>query len=183
MDLVRRAQTGDLEAFEMLVEHHAPGLYRLAAAIVSESDAADLVQDTFVSAWNQLSRLRNPEAFAGWLSRICINQCRNHLRARGRAAVSLEAASAEMGTLPHLDFRDAVHDRALIGTYFNRLNPEQRAMVILHYGAGMSIAQSADAIGIRVGTAKSRLNGALGVFRRALGASPQPAPEEAEVMR
>lgn len=64
MELVRRAQAGDREAFEMLVERHATETYRLAAAIVGETDARDIAQEAFVTAWQQLPRLRNPDAFA-----------------------------------------------------------------------------------------------------------------------
>ncbi|MGI8930620.1 MAG: RNA polymerase sigma factor, partial [Candidatus Limnocylindria bacterium] len=51
----------------MLVEQHATEMYRVAAAIVGEADARDLTQETFVTAWTQLPRLREPAAFSGWL--------------------------------------------------------------------------------------------------------------------
>jgi len=71
MELVRRAQAGDREAFEMLVERHAAETYGLAAAIVGEADARDVAQEAFVVAWQQLPSLRDSEAFGAWLRRIC----------------------------------------------------------------------------------------------------------------
>lgn len=69
---------------------------------------------------------------------------------------------------PRPDFRDQVHDRSLLAGYFARLNADQRAVVVLHYGRGLTIAEAAGALGVRVGTAKSRLNAALAILRRAV---------------
>lgn len=174
MELVRYAQAGNLEAFEGLVERHAPELYRLAAAIVSDADAHDVVQESFVAAWKQLPKLRDPEAFPAWMRRICINRCKNHLRDRGRAVGSLEDPGALFTADPSPDFRDQVHDRSILTASFTRLNADQRALVILHYGRGLTIGEAAEALGIRVGTAKSRLNAALVILRRALASLAPP---------
>ncbi len=171
MDPVRRAQAGDLEAFEMLVQQHAATLYRLATGIVGVTDAQDIAQDTFTAAWRELPKLRDHERFAQWLRRICVNRCRTHLRSTHGAPVSLEVGGAE--AMPGRgDFRDAVDARALIGPAMLRLSTDQRAVLALHYGLGMSISESADAMNVRVGTAKSRLNAALRAMRVVLAPVP-----------
>jgi RNA polymerase sigma-70 factor, ECF subfamily len=174
LELVRRAQAGDREAFGMLVERHATEIYRLAAAIVGESDARDLAQESFVAAWTTLPKLRAPEAFETWLRRICVNRCRNWLRsARRRPSRSLDAD--ELGASladTRADFRIAADARALLEPAFGGLSPDQRAVLALHYSMGFSIAEAADVLGVRVGTAKSRLNAGLNVLRGAI-----PAPE------
>ena len=72
--LVRRARTGDAEAFEVLVYTRIDRCYRLAWSILSnDADAADATQDALVSAWRQLPRLRDSAAFDGWLNRIVAN--------------------------------------------------------------------------------------------------------------
>ena len=178
MELVRRAQAGDREAFEMLVERYAVETYRLAAAIVGAADARDVSQETFVAAWQQLPRLRQPDAFPAWLRRICVNRCRNWLRAagrRGRPASLDDVSERRPDTQP--DFRGAAEARSLLEPAFARLSPDQRAVLALHYSMGYSIAEAADALDIRIGTAKSRLNSGLGVLRRAIGpedAAPEP---------
>ncbi|HET9416984.1 MAG TPA: sigma factor [Candidatus Limnocylindria bacterium] len=68
----------------MLVQQHATDTYRLAAAIVGVADAADVTQETFVTAWQQLPKLRDAAALPAWLRRICINRSRNWLRSRRR---------------------------------------------------------------------------------------------------
>lgn len=165
----------------MLVEKHAPELYRLAAAIVGHAEAQDLVQETFTTAWRDLPRLREPDKFPGWLRRICVNRCRNYLRANRSAPISLEAARAELLTDGRRDFREPIHDRAMLAPAFERLSADQRALLSLHYVSGLSIAETADAMDLRPGTAKSRLNAALGVLRAALDSPPARNSGEAEV--
>ena len=158
----------------MLVEQHATAIYRLAATIVGEAEARDLVQETFTAAWTQLSRLRDPEAFGAWLRRICVNRCRNVLRAgrRRRTDASLEAQRgwAEGLPDPRADFRVGVEARMVLTPAFERLSADQRAVLALHYGQDLSISQAAAAMDVRVGTAKSRLNSALSILRRELAA-------------
>jgi RNA polymerase sigma-70 factor, ECF subfamily len=173
LDLVRRAQAGDREAFEMLVERHATDTYRLAAAIVGEADARDIAQEAFVAAWQQLPRLRDATAFAPWLRRICVNRCRNWLRGRTRRgiAASLDQDDGLAGRVvdPQRDFRHAVEARTVLEPAFKRLSPDHRAILALHYSMGYSIADAADALDLRVGTAKSRLNAGLNALRREIG--------------
>jgi len=164
----------------MLVEQHATEMYRVAAAIVGEADARDLTQETFVTAWTQLPRLREPAAFSGWLRRICVNRCRNWLRAskrRGRPS-SLDMDDGLANRLPDRshDFRGAVEARMLLEPAFESLSIDQRAILGLHYGMGYSISEAADALELRVGTAKSRLNSGLNVLRQAIGMTEAPQP-------
>jgi RNA polymerase sigma-70 factor (ECF subfamily) len=171
LDVVKRAQARDREAFEMLVEEHAAGVYRLVAAIVGTADAPDVAQESFVAAWQHLPKLRDPGAFAPWLRRICVNRSRNWLRTRARrprAAIQVDDLPAPSIPNPHHDFRAAAEARAALEPAFESLTPDQRAVLALHYSMGFSIADAADALGIRVGTAKSRLSAGLAVLRREL---------------
>ena len=82
-DAVERARTGDRAAFEVLVRSRVDRLHRTACAILgNEADAYDATQDAFLSAWQQLPRLRDVDAFDAWLTRIIVNACRMRLRAR-----------------------------------------------------------------------------------------------------
>lgn len=153
----------------MLVEQHAGDTYRLAAAIVGAADAADVTQETFVAAWQQMPKLRDGGAFASWLRRICINRSRNWLRTRKRrprAALDIgDEPEAAVIPDPTGDFRGAVEARTLLEPAFEALSPDQRAVLALHYSIGLSIAEAADALGVRVGTAKSRLSAGLAALR------------------
>jgi RNA polymerase sigma-70 factor (ECF subfamily) len=180
LELVRRAQAGDREAFGMLVEDHAAETYRLAAAIVGEADARDVAQEAFVAAWQQLPKLRDPNAFGPWLRRTCVNRARNWLRSRSRrgSPASLDSTIIDLPDR-RADFRGGVEARAVLEPAFDALSPDQRAVLALHYSMGYSIADAADALGVRVGTAKSRLNAGLARLRQAIG--PDNGMAEAEV--
>lgn len=165
----------------MLVERHAAQIYRLAAAIVGDADARDVAQEAFVVAWQHLPRLRDPYAFDAWLRRICANRSRNWLRSRNRRgrAASLETADAQDLADGRHDFSDAVEARTVLEPAFDALSPDQRTVLALHYAMGFSISETADALDIRVGTVKSRLNAGLATLRRAIG--PDERAAEAEV--
>ena len=182
LDLVRRAQAGEREAFDMLVERHLTEVYRLALAIVGPADARDVTQDAFVQAWVKLPALRNPESFAAWLRRIGANTARNWLRTQGRrghpASIDADATLADTMADRHPDFRIDVETRSVLEPAFERLSPDQRAVLALHYSMGYTIHESADALGVGIGTAKSRLNAALNVLRVAIGASEADAALE-----
>jgi RNA polymerase sigma-70 factor, ECF subfamily len=183
LDLVSRAKARDREAFAMLVERHASETYRLAAAIVGVPDAADVAQETYVAAWQQLPRLRDPGAFEAWLRRICVNRSRNWLRAharRPRAVMQLDDPTTPGSVDLHADFRAASEARAVLEPAFQSLTPDQRAVLALHYSMGYTIAEAAEALGIRLGTAKSRLSAGLAALRHELE-DPQ-TDVEAEVV-
>jgi len=167
----------------MLVERHVTEVYRLAKAIVGPVDARDITQEAFVQAWVKLPALRKADAFAPWLRRICANTARNWLRAQGRRGTpsSLDADPAIGDSLraAGVDFRDAVEARSLLEPAFERLSPDQRAVLALHYSMGYSLRETADALGVRPGTAKSRLNAGLNVLRGAIGAPETDAALEA----
>jgi RNA polymerase sigma factor (sigma-70 family) len=153
----------------MLVEQHATATFRLAAAIVGVSDAADVTQEAFVSAWQQLPKLRDAAAFDAWLRRICVNRSRNWLRSRGRRPrAALDLADGLAIVDPRPDFRAEAEARAILEPAFESLSVDQRAVLALHYSMGLSISEAADTLGIRVGTAKSRLSAGLAVLRREL---------------
>jgi RNA polymerase sigma-70 factor (ECF subfamily) len=182
LEIVRRAQAGDREAFEMLVERHAAETYRLAAAIVGEADASDVAQESFVAAWQQLPRLRDASAFAPWLRRITVNRCRNWIRARDRRGRPTSFETDPMASLlpdDRRDFRGAVEARMVLEPAFEALSADQRAVLALHYSMGYSIAETAEALDVRVGTAKSRLSAGLAALRAAIG--PDEAASETEV--
>ncbi len=83
-DLVARAQSGSLEAFDQLVSMHQARVYALARRILEDhEDAADVQQETFIRAWRSIRKFRQDSQFATWLHRITVNLClsRKHRRA------------------------------------------------------------------------------------------------------
>ena len=177
LDPVQRARYGDLDAFDQLVHVHTASAYRLAVAVVGESLARDLVQEAFLAVWQQLPRLRDPERFAPWLHRIVVNRGRSMLR-RGRTVREIPVSAFHEATLggSHAGL-DAAEARAVLAGAFADLSYDQRAVIALHYAAGLSLREAADALDIPTGTVKSRLAAALEALRRRAGVDGSSAAE------
>jgi RNA polymerase sigma-70 factor (ECF subfamily) len=132
-------------------------VYRLTSAILGdEADACDAAQETFVAAWREMSRLREPEKFEAWLQRVAVNASRMTLRARGRRRVR-EIPSSELAALAiHAPLNDR-SDVSLLDSAMRELPIDQRAILVLHHLEGRPLAEIAGLLEIPVGTAKSRL--------------------------
>ncbi|AQA01822.1 RNA polymerase subunit sigma-70 [Mycobacterium sp. MS1601] len=81
--LAEAASVGDREAFDVLVLRHGPALYRYARRMLAvESDAADVVQDTFVAAWQQITVFRATSTLRSWLFAICYRKIADNYRVK-----------------------------------------------------------------------------------------------------
>ena len=95
--LVLRAQDGDIVAFEKLVDRYQGRLFRSAYMIVrNRQDSEDIVQETLIQAWRSIHLVRQPDAFRGWLLRICTNKATSLMRKQHcRATDPYDAESLE----------------------------------------------------------------------------------------
>ena len=182
-DLVRRAQGGDLDAFSALTAHRTDRLYAAARLILRDDErAADAVQDSLLQAWLDIRGLRDPERFDAWLHRLLVRACyRAAKRQRTREIVEIRAASEANSATPDAQRALAVRDQLERG--FRRLSPEQRAVIVVRHYLGMSLAESAEVLGIPIGTMQSRLNRATQAMRAALEADDRPVAVAVEGAR
>jgi len=173
-ELVGRAKRGDHDAFAELVD---PALARLDAAarlILRDPELArDAVLEALIRAWRDLPGLRDPDRFDAWLHRLTVNACLDLLRRRRRRAIEVEISPIDSPATT--DPSSALADREVIDTALKGLDPGHRAVVALHYLLGMPLPDVAAALGIPVGTAKSRLHYALAAMRTSATAAPDPA--------
>ena len=171
-DLVEAAQRGDHEAFEVLATSAGDRLYAVARLILRSADLAeDAVQEALVRAWKSIPSLRDPDRFDAWLYRLLINACAEQgrqLRRQAHEVRSLDLSSSIS------DESGSVADRDQLDRGFDRLKPEQRAVIVLHYYSGFTAAEIAQMLGIPAGTARSRLHYAIEVLRAALEADARP---------
>ncbi|HEY3336247.1 MAG TPA: sigma-70 family RNA polymerase sigma factor [Candidatus Limnocylindrales bacterium] len=171
-DLVERARTGDAEAFEGIVALHFHRVLRIALGILGdEADARDAVQDTFLRAWRELPRLREPDRFPAWLSRIAVNASRTTLSRRRRVteiAVIPDGSRAFDVVDPVAAYDDRQADLDVLERAFGRLTADQRAMLVLHHGERLPLNEIGATLGIEARTAKSRLFTARRALEKAL---------------
>jgi RNA polymerase sigma factor (sigma-70 family) len=136
--------------------------------------AEDVVQETLVSAWQDLRALRDPERFDAWLQRILVRTC-YRAAARNRRQMTLEVDLGEVMSPAAPDSQQTVATRDQLARGFQRLSPDQRAVIVLHHYQGYSLAEAAEILGIPLGTMQSRLFRALHAMRAAMEADERPA--------
>ena len=171
--LVQQAQGGSLQAFEQLFRAHEQRIYSLALHMVGDAAAAeDLTQDTFVRAWENLSRLRHEAAFAGWLRRIALNLAWDSLRRRqGTEQVNDEEAESwpdpQAVSPAHAAGEAGLAQKVQAAVL--ALPEHQRVVVAMFYWEDMPVNDIAHTLGIARGTVISRLARGREALRRRLG--------------
>ncbi len=162
--LIERASQGDHEAFGMLIGARLARLDTAARLIVRDAELArDAVQEATLHAWRNLRGLRDPDRFDAWLHRLTVNACLD--LARRRRGRVIEIKLTPLHDTPVQDASSLVTDTIYVERMLAHLDPAQRAVVVLHYFLDLSLPETAAALGIPVGTAKSRLNRALAAMR------------------
>lgn len=153
----------DALAYARLAHAHADRSYRLAGYLLGDrAEAEDALQDALVRAWRSWPELRDQASFGSWFDRIVVNVCRDRLR-RHRTLRMVDLGEAT-GVTAADDF-GAMLTGDELGRVVARLSPEHRAVVALRFWHDLTIEDTADRLGIPVGTAKSRLHYALRELR------------------
>lgn len=163
---VVRSQNGDSEAFAVLVAEHQRMIHALCFRMTgSMADAEDLAQETFIQAYHHLDGFRAESSFGSWLYRIAVNHCLNWKKRRARQQVLLEDWGRQEPAELAPDGGGLAHpvQEALL-----KLNPKQRAAVILTVYDGLSHAEAAEVLGCSETTVSWRLFAARRKLKRLL---------------
>jgi RNA polymerase sigma-70 factor (ECF subfamily) len=181
--IVEQAAAGDQRAFESLVRQSADRLFAIAYRILRDHHRAeDALQQTFVTIWDELPRLRDPDRFEAWTYRLIVRTsiAQAKRERRGGPVIQLLPDDQLAGTASYgaRDEIAAVADRDQVQRGFRRLKPDQRAILVLQHYVGLSLAEIADVLGIPVGTAGSRLHYAARALRAAIDADDRAIDQE-----
>src|SRR4051794_28238440 len=175
-DLVEQARRGDHDAFAALAGAAISRLDSAAWLILRDTEQAkDAVQNALVRAWRDLPTLRDPERFDAWLRRLLVRACIDEARRLKRHRIDMELTALSAPAVA--GHESAVADRDQLERGFLRLEPEMRAVIVLHHYLDLTLPDVAVALGIPLGTAKSRLHRALGLMRAALDADSRVRSE------
>lgn len=156
-DLVERAMGGDRDAYTELQRGSIDRLYAIARLILRDSDRAqDATQEALIAAWRGLRGLRDPDRFEAWLRRLLVTACYREARSQKRR-VRAEGQVRPIET-ETADPARVTADRDELDRAIESLAPEQRALIVLHYHLGLPMHETAVALGLPVGTVKSRLH-------------------------
>ena len=185
-ELVTRSVKGDLSAFNHIVDHYQSQVYNVAARTLGSRVAAeDVTQETFISAYKAISSFRGGSLRA-WLMRIARNQCYDHLRSiKRRPESSLEEAIEDTGFAQPASADSLPEKRALaaeLGRAISRairtLPLDQRITLLTIDVQGLSYEETAEALGVSIGTVKSRLSRARSKVRDLLAREAELLPEQ-----
>lgn len=177
--LVEAARSGDEEAFASLARGSADRLFTVAHRILRDiGRAEDAVQQTLVTAWRELPRLREADRFDAWIHRILVHAC--YAEAKRATAWSANVVVLPIDGPSTPDTTLSVATRDALDRGFRRLPPEQRAAFVLHHHLGWPLAEIADSLGVPLGTIKSRLHYATSTLRAALEADARTTPASRE---
>ena len=174
-DLIARARTGDVAAYEAIVRRYQDVALRTARVVAPETDADDAVQEAFVKAFDALPRFRDGAPLRPWLLRIVANEARNRRRAVGRRqGLALRAAAAVgSSTVPETPGPEqvviAAEARAELLAALATLRDEDREVLGARFLLDLSERETAETLGLPIGTVKSRTSRAIGRLRAALG--------------
>jgi RNA polymerase sigma-70 factor (ECF subfamily) len=183
---VALARDGNSDAFRTLVERHGRAVYRVAHRMTGTSqDAEDVVQETFLKAYRQLSRFESRANFGTWLHRIAVNCAIDLIRARahresGHDASVLDECSVDQGAAAgrnspeRLMLSTEVQER--IHAAMAALSRMERAAFVLRHFEGHSIEEISRALGLKTNATKHSIFRAVKKMRVAL--EPLVAPDE-----
>jgi RNA polymerase sigma-70 factor (ECF subfamily) len=176
-DLVERARKGDHDAFAELAGAAISRLDATAWLMLRDADrATDAVQNALVRAWRDLPTLRDPDRFDAWLRRLLVNACIDEIRRVRRRRLDVDIT--DLSNPPAIaDAASAIADRDQLERAFSRLEPEERAVIVLHHYLDLPLPEVAATLGIPLGTTKSRLYRGLREMRAALDADARPGSD------
>lgn len=174
---------GEPQAFEVLVRRHQKKMFNIAYRMTGNyDDAADIVQESFLSAYKAIKNFRGEAKFSTWLYGIVVNHSRNRIRhASGKAyhePVSLDADRATgnesrpidpaSGEMPAIDLLVRKEMQEKVQQCINRLEKDHREILVLRDIQGFSYEEITEMLGLPDGTVKSRLSRARSAIRESL---------------
>lgn len=175
MQLVRRALAREGNAFRTIMKTHNQRLYRIARGVVrNDAEAEDIVQEAYVRAFAHLDAFRGDSSLATWLSRIVINEALGRLRKRRRTVAIPANSQAEIIQFPLNPSDDPERTMAqrqildLVERATDSLPDVYRTVFVARVVEGLSIEETAELLGVRPETVKTRLHRARALVRKAL---------------
>jgi RNA polymerase sigma-70 factor, ECF subfamily len=167
--LIGRAQSGDVDAFELIYNAHSGRVYALCLRLMAgeQTAAAELMQDVFIRAWKNLGNFRGESAFSSWLHRLAVNAMLENARSdkRRTARVLPMEDTSQLGAFAPGDSPELRMD---LENAIARLPTGARMAFVLHDIEGYQHQEIAEQLGIAVGTVKAQLHRAHKLLIKAL---------------
>jgi RNA polymerase sigma factor (sigma-70 family) len=156
--LIAQCKKGDIKSYELLYNRYSLAMYHTCLRVVNiGADAEDILQDAFMDAFTNLHKIRQAEAFSGWLKRIVIHKAINHVKRHRQTWVELEESHADdMTTEEMIDENEFESQLTAINEALNQLPDKYRMVINLHVFEQMSFEEIAVLVEMPSGTIRSQ---------------------------
>ena len=169
LDSIRRAQAGDVDAFELLYREHAGRIFALCLRLQAgdSADATELMQDVFIKAWRRISTFRGDCAFSSWLHRMTVNTMLENARS-DRRRIARVLPMDDTSLLPGAARSSGVELKMDLENAIASLPRGARLAFVLHDVEGYQHQEIAEQLSVSVGTIKAQLHRARRLLRERL---------------
>jgi RNA polymerase sigma factor (sigma-70 family) len=169
-DLVALARSGDEDAFARIVDTHHAELVRIAYGVCGDADLArDATQAAWVKVWQGLDKLREPDKLRPWLIAVVSNEARQAARSRRRRWVREVAPLDEERDGDAASLAQPSGDRSDLIAALQKLDPDDRALIVMRYLGGLGSDEIAQATGKKASSVRARLSRLMARLREDLG--------------
>ena len=174
-DLVMRAQHGDRGAFAQIADEVLDRFLAIAHRILRDGALAeDATQAALLGIWRDLPKLREPDRFGAWSTKLLVNACYSEARRAKRWLPNLPLEAAPEPTVQ--DETGPILDRDLLDRAFRDVPVDQRAAIVLHHYVGMPIETVAQTLDVPAGTVRSRMHRGMATLRASMRVSDRSMP-------
>ncbi|MBK8827179.1 MAG: sigma-70 family RNA polymerase sigma factor [Saprospiraceae bacterium] len=182
LELIQKIEVGEIELFELIIRRYNPFLYRTGRSYnYNHEDTQDLMQDTFIDAFRNLSKFENRSSFKTWLIKIMLNNCYKNQHKWGKNHIISSEINQHDTPLfsdnTHTETFKAVMNRELnfvIEQALQQIPIDYRIVFTLREVNGMNVIETADALNISESNVKVRLNRAKSMLRKEVEKSYSP---------
>jgi RNA polymerase sigma-70 factor (ECF subfamily) len=161
--LIEECRGGNFNNFRKLIELTSPFAYSVAFRILGNEDQAkDVVQETMITIWQKLKKIKSAEVYKTWIYRIVVNKCYDHMRKRKRNPEFVtdeqtwELISNRISVEPSVTLENSEISK-IIGILTEKLSPRQKAVFVLSDLEGMSNDEISEITGISKSAVKANL--------------------------
>lgn len=154
-ELIKRAKKGDKTAFSEIILYYHNDLYKIARTRLSQSaDIEDAVQETIITAYEAIHKLKNPSKFKPWLVTILINQCNRIYNEQTKARNV--ASEYELNENYTKNSQDSINLE--FNALMDLLNPDERTILVLYYSEGYKTKEIAKILDMNESTVRNKMS-------------------------
>lgn len=158
IDLIKKVQTGDENAFKQLTATIENDLYKIAKTrLVNDEDIKDAIQNTMIIIYEKAKKIRNIEYFKTWMFKVLINECNKIYNSNKKNTSLYNQVINDVNFNTYNDTIQDIQDKISFDSFINKLNYEEKIVITLYYNSNLPCKQISNILNTNINTVKSRL--------------------------